>query len=288
MALLNPALTLSAGRLVVAGLLFLVQLYVNRAVRRVIRLQTFDARRERLAMVTVKIIFVLANIPLALFIVESIISPRSLLLYNPPPGAEWISKPLAYVFFIWNVGSILFALLAPLTMAVFAAVQVFRRKRKAGDAGESSEFDLSRRRFVRMALMAAAAMPFAVSLYGAVAARSRRVLERVTIPIRELPPQLDGLTIVQMSDIHSGVFMTESQMSGYVAMANELKPDIVALTGDFVASSSRDVAPFMRAISKLTARIGVFGWLGNHDMYSQSERLLECEFDEAAFKLLRN
>jgi len=114
------------------------------------------------------------------------------------------------------------------------------------------------------------------------------VLERVTIPIRELPPQLDGLTIVQMSDIHAGVFMTESQMSDYVAMANDLKPDIVALTGDFVASSSREVAPFMRAISKLTGRIGVFGCLGNHDMFSQSERLLERGFDDAGFKLLRN
>src|SRR5262249_18974283 len=147
---------------------------------------------------------------------------------------------------------------------------------------------LSRRRFLRLALMAAAAMPFAVSLYGAVAARSKRVLEFVTIPIRDLPDQLDGLTIVQMSDIHAGVFMTEAQMSEYVEMANSLRPDLVALTGDFVSSTSQQVDPFMRAMSKLTARIGVFGCLGNHDMYTRAEPVLTQQFNQAGFKLLRN
>src|SRR4029079_5353902 len=93
--------------------------------------------------------------------------------------------------------------------------------------------DLSRRRFMQMLLLAAASMPFAMSAYGAVAARSRKVVERVVVPIKGLPPPLDGFTIVQMSDVHAGFFMNEATMREFVEIANGLEPDIVALTGDF-------------------------------------------------------
>jgi predicted MPP superfamily phosphohydrolase len=231
----------------------------------------------------------LVNIPLALFLLESIISPSSVLLYTPPPHFEAFLRPLSYIFFIWNLGSIMLAAIAPFTMAVYALVQLVRRRRVTSTEQPTEDvIDLSRRKFLRLALTAAAAMPFAISAYGAVAARSRRVVERVTVPVSDLPEQLDGLTIVQMSDIHSGVFMTEEQMNNYVNIANDLKPDLVALTGDFVASSNRQVEPFIRAMSKLRARLGVFGCLGNHDMFTQSERLLAAGFEAAGFKLLRN
>jgi predicted MPP superfamily phosphohydrolase len=139
-----------------------------------------------------------------------------------------------------------------------------------------------------MALAGLASMPFAVSAYGAVAARYRRVVERVVVPVSGLPPQLDGLTIAQLSDIHSGLFMSESQMKDYVEIANALKPDLVALTGDFVATSNSQVPAFIRAISKLEAKHGVYGCLGNHDMFTDSEEALARGFRDAGFKLLRN
>src|SRR5258708_11237644 len=139
-----------------------------------------------------------------------------------------------------------------------------------------------------MALTAVASMPFAVSAYGAVAARTRKVVEKVIVPISNLPPQLDGLTIVQLSDIHAGMFMPESQMAEYARISSSLKPDIIALTGDFVATTSDQVEPFMRAMSGLEAKHGVFACLGNHDIFTRSEDTISRRFAAAGFKLLRN
>ena len=198
-------------------------------------------------------------------------------------------RPLAYTFFVWTLGSLFFAAASPIAMGVFAAVQFFRNRRQERESETTVEvFDLSRRRFLRMALLAVASMPFAVSAYGAVAARSRKVVERVVIPIPGLPPQLDGLTIVQMSDIHSGMFMTEAQMDEHVRVANELEPDIVALTGDFIATNKDQVAPFINAMSKLRAKRGVFGCLGNHDMVGSAAERIAQGFEQHGLKLLRN
>jgi predicted MPP superfamily phosphohydrolase len=285
-SLLAQSLLIAGARLLFALLLVIVQLYVFRALAKVIRVQGLDHKREQLFVTLCSAFVGLVNVPLLIFILESIFTPKSVMLYNPAAGLERIARPLAYVFFIWNMGSLFFAALAPVTMGTFALAQFIRRK--ASREPGSTAFDLSRRRFLRAALTAAAAMPFAISAYGAVAARARKVVERVTVSIKGLPEQLDGLTIVQMSDIHAGVFMTESRMSDYVRMVNDLKPDLVALTGDFVSSSKQQVKPFMRAMAKLDTRLGVFGCLGNHDMFTGSDSILKGEFESAGFTLLRN
>ncbi len=176
---------------------------------------------------------------------------------------------------------------APLAMISLAVFQSLRRTR-AGSDTQPPALDLSRRRFIQMALMAAASMPFAVSAYGAVAARFGKIIERVSLPVEGLPAPLDGLTIIHMSDVHSGLFMTEARMKEYVRIANELEPDMVALTGDFVATSSSQVPAFINAISGLRSRYGVFGCLGNHDMYTDSADALARGFTQSGFHLLRN
>jgi uncharacterized protein len=279
---------LAAGRLIFAFLLVVVQLYVLRAFLRMIRSLALDARREKILIAATILGVTILNFPLLLFIAESIVHPHGLFLYAPSPGFEVEARPLAYVFFIWTVGSIMFSAAAPAVMACFALVQFFRRRQDPENEGPIEVFDLSRRRFLRLALIAAAGMPFAVSAYGAIAARSRKVVERVVIPIPGLPPQLDGLSIVQMSDIHSGLFMTEARMREHAAVASSLEPDIIALTGDFVATGRDQVAPFMRAFSGLKAKYGAFACLGNHDIFTHSEEALERGFSELGINLLRN
>lgn len=289
MVLISSTFAITVVRLFVSLLFVAVQLYVLRAFLRIIRSLGLERRREEL-LITITVVFIIVvNTPLAAFIIEGLINPRSFMLYTPPPGYEKLIKPFAYTFFIWTIGSFFFAAAAPIAMSGFAAVQFFRRRKARSENGATIEvFDLSRRRFLQIALLAAASMPFAISAYGAIAARSRKVIERVTVPVAGLPPQLDGLTIVQMSDIHSGFFMKESQMREHVKIANGLNPDIVALTGDFVATRREQVEPFIKAISDLKANHGVYGCLGNHDMFTESVEELEIGFQEAGFELLRS
>ena len=288
------------GSVILAG----IQLVVLRAFLRVLRSMGFSEKREKLAVFLGIVSFALINAPLLGFIVETFIHPRSLFLYSPAPGYERLVRPFSYVFFVWTVGSFFLVAAAPAAMFLFALVQFVRRRKTSESPGlglqggppeslleESSggaPVDLSRRRFLQMMLLAAASMPFAISAYGAVSARSRKVVERVVVAIAGLPKPLDGFTIVQMSDIHSGFFMKESTMREQVEIANSLQPDIVALTGDFVATDDSQIAPFMRAMSGLQTRHGVFGCLGNHDMFTNSEAELERQFRAAGFRLLRS
>lgn len=275
-------------RLVLSLLLVAVQFYVGRAILRIIHSLELSKAKERGLGAAVIALMVVINLPLLGFIVEGMYTPSRVLLYSPPREYEAVMRPLAYVFFVWTFGSLLFAAASPIAMAFFAGVQFFRKRSRLEEGATIPVLDLSRRRFLQMALLAAASMPFGISAYGAVAAITRKAIERVVVPVSDLPAQLDGLTIVHMSDIHSGMFMSEEQMNGYIKLANTLTPDVVALTGDFVATSNEQVAPFIRAISRLRARYGVFGCLGNHDIFTHSEQKLAQGFQDAGFKLLRN
>jgi predicted MPP superfamily phosphohydrolase len=285
----DRTLLLVAGRTVFALLLIAVQLYVLRAMLQIVRSMQLTLEKERTLSAIVRGVIIGVNLPLGFFLVESFFRPYELLLYAPPMEYESMVRPFSYMFFIWTLGSLIFAAAAPIVMACFAGVQFFRRKRSdQNDEGTAAPFDVSRRRFLRLVLLAAASMPFAVSAYGAFAARTRKVVEKVVVPITDLPPQLDGLTIVHLSDIHAGMFMREPQMAEYARIATSLKPDIIALTGDFVATTSDQVEPFMRAMSTLEAKHGVFGCLGNHDIFTRSEDAIAHGFAKAGFKLLRN
>jgi predicted MPP superfamily phosphohydrolase len=80
-----------------------------------------------------------------------------------------------------------------------------------------------------------------------------------------LPPAFHGLRIVQISDIHHGLFLPKEWLSEAVRVANRLNPDIIALTGDFVTYSRRMIGPAAELLGRLRARYGVYAVLGNHD-----------------------
>src|SRR5262245_41122084 len=145
---------LIGGRLLFSLLLVAIQLYVLRAMLRLIGSVGLPRPKARLAYSAAVAFIVLVNVPLVWFIVESVINPRHLLLYSPPQEYESVVRPFSYTFFIWTLGSLMFAAASPFAMAGFAAVQFFRRRRISPEAGTIAVFDLSRRRFLQMSLMA--------------------------------------------------------------------------------------------------------------------------------------
>jgi len=80
-----------------------------------------------------------------------------------------------------------------------------------------------------------------------------------------LPSAFQGLRVVQISDIHHGLFLPKEWLSEAVRQANHLNPDIIALTGDFVTYSRRNIEPAAELLGRLRARYGVYAVLGNHD-----------------------
>ena len=89
---------------------------------------------------------------------------------------------------------------------------------------------------------------------------------RETIKINKLPDSFKGLSIVQLSDIHlAGFYRHPGYIKKVVKMVNELQPDLICFTGDMVHNFSEEVDPFVDIIKDLTAPLGKFAVLGNHD-----------------------
>ena len=90
-------------------------------------------------------------------------------------------------------------------------------------------------------------------------------VERHAVTLARLPAALDGLRVVQLSDIHHSPFTGREQIERAVEEANRLKPDIIALTGDYISHEREYAAPCAEMLGRLRARCGVFAVLGNHD-----------------------
>src|SRR5207302_1399771 len=101
-------------------------------------------------------------------------------------------------------------------------------------------------------------------------------VNRQRFPIRDLPPSLDGLRLVQISDVHHGPWLSVEFVRRVVAEANALFPDLVLLTGDYVYESPRYIEPAIAALAELRPRIGVLGVLGNHDWYEGGPRIIDA------------
>lgn len=85
------------------------------------------------------------------------------------------------------------------------------------------------------------------------------------IPLAGLPEVFRGMRVVQLTDIHHGLYLPLQAVMDAVELANRLEPDAVALTGDFITYSRSYIEPVAQVLGLLQARYGVFATLGNHD-----------------------
>ncbi|MBZ5616026.1 MAG: metallophosphoesterase [Acidobacteriia bacterium] len=148
-------------------------------------------------------------------------------------------------------------------------------------------FSPSRRTFFQYAAVLAGGFPFLAATYGFAAGRLRYTVERVDVPVANLPPELDGLRIAQLSDIHIGDYMPPREIARAVAMANDLQPDISFVTGDFVNGEGDPLDICITELSRLRAPLGVWGCNGNHEIYAGVEDETERLFREKGMRLLR-
>jgi len=95
-------------------------------------------------------------------------------------------------------------------------------------------------------------------------------IERQEIFLRRLPQGLDGLRIVHLSDFHYGPMVNPEHLERAVRAANDLRPDLIALTGDYISHDRAYAAPCAEVVGKLRARYGVYAVLGNHDHWTDA------------------
>lgn len=112
-------------------------------------------------------------------------------------------------------------------------------------------------------------------------------LRRVDVPVEGLDARLDGLRIVQISDLHIGPTLGLRYVRRVVRMAVDLEPDFFALTGDFVDGSVARLRHKAQPLAELARHRPAFFAMGNHDYYSGAQAWIAC-FRELGLRVLLN
>jgi len=169
-----------------------------------------------------------------------------------------------------------------------AARWLYRRVVQAGRAVPlPNPVSLARRRFLERTALAMTTAPFVAGAYGMFYERLNLEISHRRIKIPRLPRAFEGFRIAQLSDIHIGPFMPAKEIRRYVGIANGFKPDLFALTGDFVTWDPSTQSAVVDALAGVKAPFGVYGCLGNHEMWANVEDSITRLFALRGIRILR-
>jgi uncharacterized protein len=115
----------------------------------------------------------------------------------------------------------------------------------------------------------------------------RTEITRHRIRLRGLDPEFGGVRIVQLTDIHHGLYFPVEALAQTVEIVNRLEPDIVVVTGDFVTYSRTYIESAAELLGGVHARLGVFAVLGNHDFRVSADQIAR-ELRRSGLEMLRN
>jgi uncharacterized protein len=144
-----------------------------------------------------------------------------------------------------------------------------------------------RRRLIHTAGTAIMAAPFAAAGYGMFIERLDLRVRELDVPLGGLPPDLEGLSILQLSDIHLSAFLSEAQLTRVVDAAMEFKPHLTVVTGDLITGRGDPLDACIRQLARLKADAGVYGCMGNHERYARAEEYTAAAAGRVGIDFLR-
>ncbi len=141
----------------------------------------------------------------------------------------------------------------------------FSSQSTAIDGVSNSANTISRSDFLMKTAVIAGAIPAVAMTWGIISGAHDYRVRRIKLAIKNLPKAFEGLTIGQISDIHSGSFFNKTAVKGGIEMLMKEKPDLAFFTGDLVNSRAEEVKDYIDIFNKVKAPLGVFSTFGNHD-----------------------
>jgi len=175
-----------------------------------------------------------------------------------------------------------------------ASAWTYRRVRDAAAAHVAAQmpapiaaFSPARRRFLEQTVIVLSATPFVASAYGLLYGRLDMEVTRRRIRLARLPKAFEGFRIAQLSDIHISPFLPVDEIRRCVTITNQLKPDLVVMTGDYLLWDPAAQGDVVQALEGLRAPYGVFGCLGNHESITDTEESITRLFAAQGIHILR-
>jgi len=187
---------------------------------------------------------------------------------------SWISTTVGGAAMVYLVA-------ATGVLAVHEAVH--RAGRKLG-----AEIDPARRRVIQAGGSALMALPFAALGYGMFVERLNFQVREVDVPLSGLAGDLDGLRILQLSDIHLSAFLSEADLERVIGAARELRAHVAMVTGDLISAHGDPLDACIRQLARIKTDAGVFGCLGNHERYANAEVYTKSAAARAGIDFLRH
>src|SRR6516162_6829227 len=211
----------------------------------------------------------IARAVISVFIIAMMLGLIAIIAARMSRG-DWdrlIPKFAVSAIFIWHfIGLGLLALIGMALIPILFGHKILSRKALAKTEHSADSSGWSRREFLRFS---AAMLPpvFTVSLTGIAMAQLNNVrVRRFVLPIADLPKELDGVTIAQVSDMHVGRFTKGEVLQKTVRLVNEMRADLVLLTGDLINDALADLDAGLELARAMEARFGLAIIEGNHDL----------------------
>jgi hypothetical protein len=261
-------------RLTLLALAVLAQVYLFIRIRRAMR---SSGRSDRFTTWTVR---------LAATVITLLFGLNAVILFRPIP---WVDPPtvvrvgLFYLVSVWTVGSLLSAALLFLTqVAGILGRRCAARSRGQEGAVELRPADPGRRRFLKAGVGGIAAAPLVLSGYGAAYAGKAYEIEELHLPFGR------SLKIVQLTDIHAGLYMTRDEMRRIANHAIALDPDLCVLTGDYISNSMAFLPGCVEEMARVRPRYGTFAVMGNHELWFGNPSETQALFRQHGIVFLDN
>ena len=203
--------------------------------------------------------------------------PASMMAWRTLP--RHLAIPISWVGYVW-MGS-MFLLLVLLWGGELARWSWVKYASIASINGGRREF------LAQLLAGGAGAVGLALSGWGVWSAIRPVEVKRVAVRIKKLPGALNGLRLVQLSDMHVGLTIGRDFVEDVVRKVNALEPDIVAITGDLIDGSVEDLGPAVAPLGEIRAKLGTYFVTGNHEYYSGADPWLAF-LRSIGIKALRN
>ncbi len=158
-----------------------------------------------------------------------------------------------------------FLLVDDLKRLVIKSIRFTKEKSKSIEHTPIEGEVISRSAFLVKAGLVTAAIPLTSLSWGIVSGAYDYQIKRVKLVLPNLPKAFDGITMAQLSDIHSGSFYNKIAVKGGIDMLLAEKPDFVLFTGDLVNNLTNELRDYQDIFAKVKAPLGVYSTLGNHD-----------------------
>jgi predicted MPP superfamily phosphohydrolase len=181
---------------------------------------------------------------------------------------------------VLGAGSLSYFMAATSVLAIYY-VLAFVRKQVHADVNPG------RRQVLNVAGSALLASPFLAMGYGAFVQRTDFHVREIDIPIPGLPHDLEGLRILQLSDIHLSAFLSEGELTRVIDAALGLHAHVAVITGDLISGRGDPLDACIRQLARVKADSGVFACMGNHERYARVEDYTERASARAGIRFLR-